>query len=99
MRSCTRAALLRRLLVALPASQLVAPPLAARALIGEVIGEGFTQADDKSWDFTLPSPAWKLDATPARAEHPARLFHVTGARAGGAKLDLTVTSHTSTRFA
>ena len=86
-----RSALLRRLLIALPASQFVtvAPP--AHALIGEVTSAGFTQADDKSWDFTLPSPKWSVDGARApRAEHPQRLFHVVGSGPGGASFDLTV---------
>jgi hypothetical protein len=91
MRHLSRSALLQRMLVALPAWQLASTPLPAVALLGEAIGDGFFQADDKSFDFTLPSPAWKIDATKApRAEHPARLFHVTAERAGGATLDLTV---------
>lgn len=91
MVALSRSALIRRLLIAVPASRLVAPPLPAHALIGEVIGEGFVQGDDKSWDFTLPSKKWKIDETKSpRAEHPQRLFHVTGARDGGASLDLIV---------
>lgn len=79
-----RVSLLRRMLVTMPLASLnTLGTLPAHALLGEVTGVGFTQADDKSWDFTLPSPAWKLSglATP-RAEHPARLFHVTGAYSG-----------------
>ena len=61
-----------RLLAALPASTLVYSPLPARALIGEVIGDGFTQADDKSWDLTLPSAQWRLAEQDFRAEFPSR---------------------------
>ena len=88
-----RSDFLTRLLVSLPVTML--SPAAMRpasALVGEVIGEGFTQADDKSWDFTLPSTSWKLAGeAPWRAEHPKKLFHVTGTRSGGsAFFDLSV---------
>ena len=86
----SRAQLIQRLLVTLPAATLTLPPRPAAALIGEVTGAGFTQADDKSWDFTLPSEAWKLGEAAPRAEHPKKLFHVQGARSGSATLDLTV---------
>ena len=85
----TRSALVR-VLVALPASRLL-PIAPAHALIGEVTGLGFYQADDKSWDMTLPSPAWSIDqSSPPRAEHPKRLFHVIATRAEGAVADVTV---------
>ena len=88
----TRGALLQRLLVALPATLPWALPFPAAALLGEVTGDGFTQADDKSWDFRLPSNAWKItDPPPFRNEHPTKLFHATGGRSGGdAKFDLSV---------
>ena len=85
-----RSALLRRLLLAVPASTLL-PTLPAHALIGEVTGAGFYQADDKSWDITLPSPSWKVDETRSpRAEHPKRIFHVTGSGPSGATFDMSV---------
>ena len=92
----------RRLLMGLPAAAMAAlatlttrPPLPAAAVIGEVTGEGFTQADDKSWDFTLPSRQWTLDGRPPRSEAPFFLFRVRGARGGSeaaeaAQFDLTV---------
>jgi len=81
----------RQLLSAAAAGFLLDVPRPATAVIGETLGAGFTQADDKSWDFTLPSPAWKLNDTPPRAEYPEKLFHVVGARTGSdAKLDLSV---------
>jgi len=87
----SRTDFLQRLLVTLPAASVVNLPTApAAALIGEVTGAGFTQMDDKSCDFTLPSDAWKLSSTPPRAEHPTKLFHVEGSRGGGASLDLSV---------
>ena len=65
----TRGALLQRLLVALPAATLCGWEQPAAAILGEVTGDGFTQADDKSWDFTLPSDAWKItDSPPFRSE-------------------------------
>ena len=76
------------LLLAASSSSLV--PLPASAIIGEVIGEGFYQADDKSWDLTLPSTKWKISTTVPRAEHPERIFHVSGARDGGAAFEVTV---------
>jgi len=71
---------------------LPTPP--SSALIGEVISDGFTQADDKSWDFTLP-PSWKLSDTNPRAEFPAHIFHAhakrTAAPGGGApSMDIVV---------
>jgi hypothetical protein len=89
----SRGALLQRLLVTLPSASVVLPAPCA-ALIGEVTGEGFTQADDKSWDFTLPSKKWQLATTPPpRAEHPDKVFHVLGQRSGAesASLELEVT--------
>ena len=90
----SRADLLQRLLITLPAASVVVPAPCS-ALIGEVTGEGFTQADDKSWDFTLPSREWELAASPPpRSEHPAKLFHVLGKRIGAepANLELEVTT-------
>ena len=48
----------------------------------------FVQADDKSFDFRLPS-AWRLDPAPPRSEFPERLLHVRAAR-DDARLDVTV---------
>ena len=87
----SRSAVLRRLLVTLPIAPLtvVAPP-PARALLGEVVSSGFTQSDDKSWDFTLPNPAWSVTAGNARAEHPKRIFHVMVSGPSGSGAELTV---------
>jgi len=81
----SRASLLR--LAALPAA--LAPPWVARAVIGEITGPGFVQADDKSWDVTLP-PAWKPNED-LRAEEPAHLFHLRATRSSGdASVDVLV---------
>ena len=80
-----------KLLLAIPATRFAVTPLPAQAVIGEVLKEGFFQSDDKSWDFTLPSAAWKVDQSVApRAEHPKRLFHVFGGRTSGASFEVTV---------
>jgi hypothetical protein len=81
-----------RLLATLPASHLLSPP-PALALFGEVIpADGFTQADDKSWDLTLPSSAWRFSGASPRAEFPTHLFRLQAERSGkeAAAFDLTV---------
>jgi hypothetical protein len=81
-RRLSRSALLRSL--AVPALA----PQAARAVIGEVTGPGFFQADDKSWDVTLP-PSW-APGSDTRAE-PEHVFHLRAMRSsGGASLDVFV---------
>jgi hypothetical protein len=80
----TRTAVLRTLIAISPAWV----PLDARAVIGEVTGPGFLQADDKSWDITLPSTWMPSTNLRAEAEH---VFHLRAARSsGGASLEVLV---------
>ena len=66
------------------------PSRPASALIGEVVGEGFLQSDDKSWDITLPS-AWEPSSANLRSE-PGSLFSLHADRRDkGGSLDVRVT--------
>jgi hypothetical protein len=76
----SRADVLKGVLLALPASRLAPLPASASVL----------QADDKSFDLTLPA-TWAVQGTPPRAEFPRHLFAVRAARYdGAATLTLTV---------
>ena len=80
----SRAAVLRTLIAISPAWV----PLDARAVIGEVTRPGFLQADDKSWDITLPSTWMPSTNLRAEAEH---VFHLRAARSSGdASLEVLV---------
>ena len=80
----SRAAVLRTLIAISPAWV----PLDARAVIGEVTRPGFLQADDKSWDITLPGTWMPSTNLRAEAEH---VFHLRAARSsGGASLEVLV---------
>jgi hypothetical protein len=82
----TRSALLR-VAALLPAAL---PSRPAAAYFGEVTGDGFYQADDKSWDVTLPS-SWQIDSTSPRAAFPEHVFSVRAQRKdGSARLTVLV---------
>ena len=76
---CTRAEALRALLVSLPASPLVVPRPAVAS---------FLQADDKSWDVSLPE-TWRVETTTMRSEEAGRLFCMK-AVGGTARVEVTV---------
>lgn len=85
--SLSRAAALK--FASIPLAALLASPAApARAVIGESILPGYLQADDKSWDVTLPA-AWKASAADMRAE-PEHRFHLRAERSSGAAASLDV---------